>query len=670
MPKKLRELNRIYLRLLVTIIITVAFFGVYIYLCGWREVDMKSTGPLALAIYVVLIVVSGIIWRLFDRSFISASVTEAASPLGGVTLDVLTRFRQPILICDDAGVIIWYNRELVKCAGKRGTLYGKNLDSICSASPTEILAAESDEGLDVSAFNISWGIRGYRITSQNKNYILMVWHNRSDLKAAYKTMSEENTVVAYIMIDNLEELMQYVQEKYRSVSGEIDSILKNWAASVSGIIMEYERDRYFFIFNAKSLSRFIADRFDILDRIRDTRIGEGSLPVTLSIGISGTVGSFAEKDRAARTALDMALQRGGDQAVVRTENGLEFYGGRSKSVQKRTKVRARMAAGELAVLISKSSDVLIMGHRNMDFDALGSCVGLARMAMFCGVTVHIIANTGDRNLAKCFDRLRRLPEYENIFVDAADAQEILSSETLLIITDVNNKPQYEAPDVAENAFTIAIVDHHRKTAEFKTAPAISYIEPSASSSCELVSEILELSMPAGQLKAEEADIMFAGILLDTKQFSRNTGARTFSAALFLRAEGADPSEAQAMFKTNFDDYVREAKFSSNVNIYRDVYAIAVNNDADNTSSDRIAAAKAADKLLTVDGVAASFAVARIGGQIIISARSAGTVNVQLIIERLGGGGHFDAAATAIESDDINEVLDRLRASIDEYEDEE
>ncbi|MHB1150968.1 MAG: GGDEF domain-containing protein [Eubacteriales bacterium] len=668
MLKKVKELfvNQTYTKMLTNVVITMAFFGTYVLLSGNDNTDPVKLGVTVIFLYIAAIIIMNIVWRLVTKSFDTAAVSDIGSPLGSITLDVISRLRQPVLICDESGKIIWYNRELTHRVGRRETLYGRGLETICDVTPAEIVAAESAEGVDVEAFGTTFGVRGYKITSQNKNYILMLWYDKTELEAAYRRIADETTVVAYIMVDNLEELIQYVQEKYRTASTEIESVLKVWADSVQGILKEYERDRYFFIFDACHLEQFIADRFDILDRIRDIRIGEGSMPVTVSIGISGTLGSYAEKDRSARGALDMALQRGGDQVVIKTETGLEFYGGRSKTVQKRTKVRARVVANELAVLMSGSSNTLIMGHRNMDFDALGACAGLARLAMFCGVKVNIIVNEKDPNLKKCFDKLKILPEYKNMFVGAIEAQDMITSETLLVIADVNNKSQYEAPEVAENAFKTVIVDHHRKTAEFKTQPAVAYIEPSASSSCELVAEILEQSMPSGHLPKSEADIMFAGILLDTKQFTRNTGTRTFSAALYLRSEGANPADAQTLFKTNLDSFLREAKFTNNVYIYRNIIAIAVNDGDDNTMSDRIAAAKAADKLLTVDGVAASFALCRINDTVHISARSSGGVNVQLILEKIGGGGHFDAAATQLKGEQMTEALTHLKITIDEY----
>ncbi len=585
--------------------------------------------------------------------------------LNNITLDFMVNFYMPVIMFDEEGKIIWYNRAFDEGSYNKSSLYGKNISEICPASVAELTSEKNADGTDVCAFGSNFRVKAYKIT-QSKNYYITVWKDLSELKEAYDRLTSESTVFAYIVIDNLDELMQYVQEKYRVASAEIESILKAWAGSVGGVLKEYERDKFMFLFEKKYLDEFVSKKFDILDDIRNIRVGDDNFSVTVSIGIANIEGTFEEKERAANASLDMALQRGGDQVVVKNAAGLEFYGGRTKTVQKRTKVRARVVANELVALMSKSSNVLIMGHRNADFDSIGSCAGLARLAAFCGVKRNIIVNKNDPNLTKCFKKIAAQSDCEDLLISAADAQDIITSDTLLVISDVNNPSQFESLEIAENVGRIAIIDHHRKTAEFPTPPAVSYIEPSASSTCELVSEILEQSLPAGSIPKEEADLMFAGILLDTKQFSRNTGVRTFSAALYLRGEGADPADAQVLFKTTLTDIAREAKMENNIVIYRKSMAIAVSDSDDNSPIDRIAAAKAADKLLTIDGVAASFALCRIDDVIHISARSNGSVNVQLILERLDGGGHYDSAATQLKGAAMPQALTRLKEAIDAY----
>ena len=372
------------------------------------------------------------------------------------------------------------------------------------------------------------------------------------------------------------------------------------------------------------------------------------------------------KERAARQALDLALQRGGDQAVLKLrDNATEYYGGKSKTVQKRTKIRSRIIATEVKNLILKASNVIVMGHRFADHDSIGSSIGMARFAMQYSSKVNIVVNTRDSNLKGIFKKLSDIEEYKNIFISGTDAQDLITSSTLLIITDVNNVRQFEAPELFENIANIVIIDHHRQSAEFMVKPSVTYIEPSASSASELVCEMLEQQMEPGTLLKEEAELLFAGIILDTKQFANNTGPRTFAAAHYLRSEGANPAEAQMLFRAGLDDFKREIKYEINTFVYRDIIAFSyIEENA--TQEDKIAAAKAADRLLTLDGILASFVLCRIDQTVHISARSSGTVNVQLITEKLNGGGHFDMAGAQVKDSTIKDTFVRLKEVIDEY----
>ncbi|MGM9626299.1 MAG: DHH family phosphoesterase, partial [Eubacteriales bacterium] len=434
----------------------------------------------------------------------------------------------------------------------------------------------------------------------------------------------------------------------------------------NGLIKEYERNKFLVVFEARHIEEMKAGHFSVMDDIHEVRIGESNMPVTVSIGLAHIDGTYTDKEAAAHAALDLALQRGGDQVVYKTESGVEFYGGRTKSVQKRTKVRSRVFAGELASLIADASNVLIMGHRFADHDCIGSCIGIFKFSEFCGVRANIVINHADPNIRICLSRFEDREDYSDVFVGQAAALDLITSETLLIICDVSNPNNFESPDLYENVRKTVIIDHHRKTGDFKYKPVLTYIEPSASSASELVSEMLEQSLPLGALPKEEADLLLSGILLDTNQFTRNTGVRTFSAALYLRSEGASPADAKMLFRTSLEDFMREAKFESNVIIYRDIIAIAVRDSEGADSDDRIAAAKAADRLLSVSGVMASFALVRVDETVHISARSQGNLNVQLILERLRGGGHYDVAGAQVRGLPMQEVLQQLKAAIDAY----
>ena len=544
-------------------------------------------------------------------------------------------------------------------------LYGHRAEEFLSTPAVGLLRENAGDGVPVMIGDNSFRASASRIRAKDKVFLLVCMEDVTETERLYTQIAQAEAVVAYVMVDNLDELLQYEQQKFRSVAVQIEAVLREWAEQSEGILKEYERDRYLFVFEARYLDDFIVRKFDILDKIRDIRIGDGKLPVTVSIGVANVRGAFSEKERAAAAALDMALQRGGDQVVVKSDNGIEFYGGRTKTVQKRTKVRARVIANELITHISRASNVLVMGHRYADFDAFGAMVGVARLAMFCGIPVNIVTDLQDRNLAGCRKILGRLKDYTDVLVDTKESLELVNANTLLVIVDVNNEAMFESAALAQNVDNIVIIDHHRKTEEFERAPLISYIEPSASACCELVAEMMEQILPDGILLPAEANLMLAGILLDTKQFTKNTGSRTFSAALYLRNRGASPTEVQTLFKTNLDDFVREAKFRSNVVIYRGVTAIALS-EGEGVASDRIAAAKAADKLLSVDGVQAAFALVRIGDMVHISARSSDAVNVQLILEKLRGGGHFDAAAAQVSGSTLQDALVQLKAAIDSY----
>ncbi len=397
-------------------------------------------------------------------------------------------------------------------------------------------------------------------------------------------------------------------------------------------------------------------------RVRTVHVGDGS-PITVSIGIADLEGTLEERNRAAQSALDMSLLRGGDQAAYKTEDGVDFYGGKTKGSYKRTNIKARVVANQLSALMVRADHVLIMGHRFGDFDSFGAAIGIARFARHCGAEAHIVINLRDKNLQPCFERIAASDEYRGIFIDGADALDIADKNALLVMVDVNNFDNVESTETAKRARKIVVIDHHRKTAEFDESVLIEYIEPSASSASELIGEMLQQHLPAGNIGALEAEFLFTGILLDTKQFTRNTGTRTFGVASFLRGEGASPQAANDLFKSDVDDLVKESRFHANTLLYKNRIAIS-SCEGETDASYRVIAAKVADKLLSVRDVEAAFALALIGNSIHISARSNGKINVQLILEALNGGGHYDVAGAQVSGKSMQEVISVLRASID------
>jgi len=594
-------------------------------LFAYTRVHPAFTAAFSAIIYVAAVSVFLFVKRSASRKRRRTPLPETVNVLAGAVTDL----PHPAFICPEGDdIIIWSNKAAAEFIKTKHARFSEIFETLPDLDDNIRLEAEgrrfspisySSEGVDKRIYNV------------------FIMHDVTELDRTIDLLCGKESAVAYITVDNLDELLSYEQEDYRSASGDTEKKLRQWANEAGGVLKEYQQDKYIFIFERSNLEGFTKSGFDILDKIRDIRVGQNSIPITVSMGICAANGTPLEREKAAQSALDTALQRGGDQVVLKTDTSVEIFGGKTKIPQKRTKVRARVVANELISHISSSSNVIIMGHKFADFDAFGSCVGLARLSLFCGVPVNIVSDLDDSNLDRCRAWLSGEPEYTGMFIDSDSAMDLISSDTLLIIADVNNKFQFEDKRLFENCDRVAIIDHHRKTADFEKEPIITYIEPAASAASELVAEMLEQVLPGEELRHAEADLMMAGILLDTNQFTKNTGTRTFSAALYLRGRGADVGEVQEFFKTDLGDFQRELKFHSNVEIYKDICAIATA-EGECTLKDKIPAAKAADKLLTVEGVKASFAIVPIGGEVHISARSTGTVNVQLLLEKLRGVG--------------------------------
>lgn len=643
----------------------VGILLIYILLVGVTPLSPVKTGLVLLVLYLGGVSAAALIMK--PRIDLEIKESDLHPLLGEIMLSSMSKVCCPVLLTDKGDSrIIWYNTEAATALKGERALKGASIEKLFE------LDEEAFRSEDFCIARLGTGIfrlKASEIEAGGKTYVLYSAIDTTELETARDTLRRRETMVAYIMVDNLEEMLRQEQEEYRLAASSTETILRTWATEAGGVLKEYQRDKYIFFFDTESFDTFVEQRFDILDKIREVRVGSGSIPITVSIGIANTDGTLTEKEKIAQTALEMALQRGGDQVVVKNRDGSQnIYGGRTKTIQKKAKVRARIVANEILVKISEASNVIIMAHKRPDFDAFGASLGMARFAMFCGVPVNVVTDFSFGGIEKCLEWIKDEKDYQGVLVSREAALDLVEPDTLLIIVDVNNPLVYEEPHLAESCRNIIIIDHHRKTAEFAREPLISYIEPSASATCELVCEMLEQVLPAEHLLPREADIMFAGILLDTNQFRKNTGTRTFSAALYLRDHGVDISAVQEFFKTTLEEYERENKFRTNVFVYRDVAAISVG-DGVGDADDNIPASRAADKLLELEGIKASFVIVQIKDAIHISARSVGTINVQLILEQLRGGGHFDSAGAQIKDSSVEEVVELLKAAIDKYLDE-
>lgn len=672
----------------LALLICVAAGGVFLaalaIITAFTEIPAFPAALVFLLVYfaaaaaVCLLVRSPAVFRMSEK--------ERAS-IGSLMTDTLRGIEMPAAITTEDGKIVWSNTAMQRAADSGETLAGLNLGSFCAVPVSALIAADPSEGVRAEIKDSPYLVRAYEMSTQDRKYYLLTLDDLSKIEAAEARADDELSVVAYLALDNLEELAQYARVSYREAANRVEEILKAWVVGMDGLMREYDRDKFLVVFPQKQLTSAISDKFGVLDAVRNVKTGEAGMSLTVSIGMSAAGESVAEREKEAAAALETALQRGGDQVVLRTRKGTEFFGGRTKSSRERTAVTSRVVSDRLATLIGESGNVLIMGHKNPDFDCIGACVGLARLASRYVSDVKIVVDRKSRNFTVCTEGLfaDTSLDFDGLFIDAADGLDMIRSDTLLIVADVNNLQICESPEIAANVFRTVIVDHHRKAQEFVNEPELIYIEPSASSTCELVAEMLELSR-AGQetpdgagLSRREADIMLAGIMLDTLDFTRSTTARTFAAALYLRECGASSEIARTFFYEDLSSYITESKLGAEVCIYRSRIAIAVGRgsaadaDPDDASAvaearsvDRVTASKTADKLLTVRGVDAAFVLIETGGEVMISARSGGSINVQLVLEQMGGGGHFDAAGAQVRGTDIKDVLTRLKTCIDDY----
>ncbi len=666
-------------------------------ICFNTEIGHGYLGLILLAMYLTITIITSAVY------FVKLSrVREAEEAAELVNTEVCDMFRHvidvPYAIMDEDGVVKVVNDALRDILEFKDPVCNTGFDSICSTPYTEVInsiaradslsgdmiSSDSLFGQNEEKGGVTVTINGRRFRAEcsnmrvrSRNFYFVVFHDITELLELREKMHTENTVVAYIILDNLQEIAQYVRVSYRVATNEIETILRNWAQSMNGVLREYERDKYLLLFSQGELKRCMDKKFEILDTIRSVKLGDNSSPVTISMGIAAIAGNMDERERAASAALDMAIQRGGDQVVVKSATGNTFFGGHVKTSSDRTAVRSRVNSNQLCTMIAEASNVLIMGHKNPDFDSFGACVGMARLALCASksrnIPIKVVTDKRSDTVNICRQMLEPLDEYRNMFVDGDSAMDMVRSDTLLIIVDVNNQYIFEAPELANNIQKIAIIDHHILFSELKFDPILEYIQHDASSACELISEMIWQSPFYAMLTKEEANLMLAGIMLDTKNFTHNVKDSTFAAVQYLYDRQARTDTAGTLFSERPADLAISSEFGQNTRIYKENIAVTWIESGDSAYGDdiadvdiRVAASKAADKLLNIRNIDATFALVRSDRTVYISARSNGKINVQLILERLGGGGHFDMAGAQVASNTIEEVLSVLRAAIDEY----
>lgn len=488
------------------------------------------------------------------------------------------------------------------------------------------------------------------------------WMDVTDLEHMRSTLAETRPVVAIIMIDNYEDLMSACPEGKRSaVRAAVEEKMDQWRGGSGALLMKSDRDRYLMVLDEARYEKFAAGRFSILDDVRTVQAGEG-VYATLSIGVGREAADFEALYKNAGLALEMALSRGGDQAVVKDQMNFEFYGGRAKTTEKRTKVKSRVMANVLGDLMDDTEHVYVMGHKYADMDTLGAAAGICAIARKRGKAARIVLDMENNSVGPMLRKLRALPEYKDVFIGGGDAFLRVQPDTLLVVVDTNRPESVESEPLLESCNRVAVIDHHRRSSSYIEKMALNFHEPYASSASELVTELLGYLLETGDLLKTEAEALLAGIVLDTKNFTNRTGGRTFEAAAYLRRAGADTQDVQRMFQSDLESMIDRYAIIRRAVLYREDLAIA----AIDEPCERVTAAKAADELLTLSGVQASFVFYPKDDGVYISARSLGEVNVQVIVEALGGGGNSTSAGGQLPGVTVEQVCQKLQEAIDKY----
>lgn len=488
------------------------------------------------------------------------------------------------------------------------------------------------------------------------------WMDVTDLEHIRTTLAETRPVVAIIMIDNYEDLMSACPEGKRSaVRAAVEEKMDQWRGGSGALLMKSDRDRYLMVLDEARYEKFAAGRFSILDDVRTVQAGEG-VYATLSIGVGREAAEFEALYKNAGLALEMALSRGGDQAVVKDQMNFEFYGGRAKTTEKRTKVKSRVMANALGDLMDDTEHVYVMGHKYADMDTLGAAAGICAIARKRGKAARIVLDMENNSVGPMLRKLRALPEYKDVFIGGGDAFLRVQPDTLLVVVDTNRPESVESEPLLESCNRVAVIDHHRRSSSYIEKMALNFHEPYASSASEMVTELLGYLLETGDLLKAEAEALLAGIVLDTKSFTNRTGGRTFEAAAYLRRAGADTQDVQRMFQSDLESMIDRYAIIRRAVLYREDLAIA----AIDEPCERVTAAKAADELLTLSGVQASFVFYPKDDGVYISARSLGEVNVQVIVEALGGGGNSTSAGGQLPGVTVEQVCQKLQEAIDKY----
>ena len=641
---------------------------------------INATAGLIVAVFTLLYLGITLSLYYYNKPLIMNELISFATEYGQIQRRLLRDLEVPYALLDDTGKVVWTNAAFENMVHQpKG--YNKSITSLFPTITRDKMPDDTE--VEECQYNISYENREYvakfkrislkemaensdMIEAKDYNGYLIAVHmfDETALKIALREIDDQSLAVGMIYLDNYEEALESVEEVRRSLLiALIDRKVNKYISAIDGIAKKLEKDKYLVILRKKSVVQLQETRFDILEDVKTVNIGN-EMAVTMSIGVGLEGLSYAQNYEFARNAIDLALGRGGDQAVVKTPESITYYGGKSQQVEKNTRVKARVKAHALREIITAKDKVLVMGHRIADVDSFGAAVGIYRVAQALGRKAHIVLNDVTTSVQSLVDLFENNPDYdEDMIISDQYAMELAGSNVALVVVDVNKPSITECPDLLKVCKTVVVLDHHRQGTETIENATLSYVEPYASSASEMVSEILQYTYDNIKIKTEEADCLYSGIMIDTNNFMSKAGVRTFEAAAFLRRNGADVTRVRKLFREDVAEYKAKADAVSQAEIYKQYFAISVCTNED-IQSPTIVGAQAANELLNIKGVKASFVLTDYQGKIYISARSIDEVNVQIIMERMGGGGHMSIAACQMEGTGLIEAIGVLKHVID------
>ena len=647
----------------------------FVFLLLFAALDALFSLPVAVLELAVVV----ILYLYFRRSSaarqkdILSYIENVTCNMDSATKDTMVNAPLPMVIFrPENDEVIWSNDRFLQITGERDHMFDTKLTAaVPDFSSRWLMEGKTQCPTEVRIADRRFLVFGHLVRTEeqgSRGYLATTyWVDVTDFAQVRDDYYATRPVVAILLVDNYEELMKGATDSNRSaMRSEIDDRLAQWVAPAQGLFCRYERDRYLFVFEEQYLAQFQEGKFSILETVRQVSSPAG-IQATVSIGIGKEADTLGELFQYASLSVEMALSRGGDQVVVKNKFNFEFFGGRTKELEKRTKVKSRVMANALGELMADASMVFVMGHKYPDLDCIGAAAGVCAMARKKGTPVYIVREPGQNPASEMADRLAETEEYKGVFLSPQDALVKADANCLLVVVDTNRPEQVVSQDLLEAVHKVAVIDHHRRASSYIADAALNFHEPYASSASELVTELLQYLLEPADLLRTEAEALLAGMVLDTKQFTMRTGSRTFEAAAFLRRSGADTGDVKKLFQNDLEGMIAKYDIIQNAKMVKAGIAVA---KVDHTVG-RVTAAQAADELLNISGVDTSFVLfPDQEGRVILSARSMGDVNVQVVLEKLGGGGNAATAGAQVPGKTVDEVAGMLLRAIDQYLEDE